>query len=64
MARVSRLVLGARNARLGRRPYGDYTLERLLGMVERPPEVVEGIRIAECEELRRAWEAERRAAGG
>lgn len=60
-AKVSRLVLGARNASLGRRIHGAYRLEALLAMAESPIAVIGGVREAECEAIRRDWEAARRA---
>lgn len=58
-ARISRLVLGARNARLGRRLYGAYRLEALLQMAESQITVTNGVREVECETIRRDWEAAR-----
>ncbi|MGE4219517.1 MAG: nucleoside deaminase [Alphaproteobacteria bacterium] len=56
-ARVSRLVLGARNAAIGRRVYGGYTVEGLLATLGSGIEIVQGVRARDCEELRRGWEA-------
>jgi tRNA(adenine34) deaminase len=59
--RVSRLVMGARHAALGRTDIGDYTVERFLGWTKRPLEIVTGVLEAECVELRLKWMREQQA---
>lgn len=54
-AKVSRLVLGARHRRVGRKDLGDYSVESLLALVKRDVEVVTGVREADCERLRKTW---------
>ena len=53
--RSKRLVLGARHAEMGRTDYGDYSVEKLLEMGNQTVELVTGVRVAECEALRRSW---------
>lgn len=54
-ARIGRLVMGARNADLGRTDIGDYSVERLLALTRQPLEVVTGVLAPECTALRRRW---------
>ncbi|QCI69355.1 nucleoside deaminase [Phreatobacter stygius] len=54
-ARIGRVVLGARHAGMRRIDYGDYSVEKLIGMTGSALEVVDGVRVAECEAARRAW---------
>jgi tRNA(adenine34) deaminase len=54
-ARLDRLVLGARHARVGMKQHGNYTVEAMLALTGRPLDVVTGIREVECEALRIAW---------
>lgn len=56
-AGVAGLVLGARHAGLRRREYGDYSVEALLGLTKRNMELVTGVLVAECEAIRRDWQA-------
>ena len=51
-AKVSRIVLGARHRRVGRKDLGDYSVESLLALLERDLNVVAGVKEAECERLR------------
>ena len=62
-ANVSRLVLGARHAGIGRKDLGGYSVEAMLKFTGRTLELVTGVRARECEELRLAWIAERAARG-
>lgn len=59
--RISRLVIGARHAALGRTDIGDYTVERFLGWTGRPLEIVTGVLEAECVDLRLKWMREQQA---
>ena len=54
LAKVETLVLGARHAEMGRTDYGDYSVEKLLDMGNQTVELVTGVRVAECEALRRS----------
>ena len=54
-AGIARLVLGARHAGLRRTDYGDYAVEKLLAMTRAPLDVTTGVRVAECEAMRRRW---------
>lgn len=54
-AGIGTIVLGARHAEMGRTDYGDYSVEKLLAMVDRTINLVTGIRVVECEALRRSW---------
>ena len=54
-AGIGRVVLGARHAGVRRIDYGGYAIEKLMAMTCSPLEVVDGIRVAECEAVRRAW---------
>jgi tRNA(adenine34) deaminase len=60
---VSRLVLGGRHAALNNQDIGRYTVETLLELTGRSLELVTGVRSAECEDMRRAWNAERATRG-
>ena len=55
LANIETLVLGARHAEMGRTDYGDYSVEKLLEMGNQTVELVTGVRVAECEALRRSW---------
>ncbi|MCC6533384.1 MAG: nucleoside deaminase [Burkholderiales bacterium] len=58
-ANVSCLVLGGRHAALGSPGLGRYSVETMLEFTGRRMALVTGIRAQECEQLRRAWNAER-----
>ena len=60
---VSRLVLGGRHAALHNKDIGRYTVEALLELTGRSIELVTGIKSAESEDMRRAWNAERAKRG-
>ncbi len=52
-ANIAELVLGARHAAMQRTDYGGYSVEALLAMTGRQMTIVTGIRIAQCEAIRR-----------
>ena len=52
-ANIAELVLGARHAAMRRTDYGAYSVEALLALTGRQMTIVTGIRIAECEAIRR-----------
>ena len=54
-ANIGGLVLGARHAEMKRVDYGDYSVEALLAMTKQRLDIVTGVRVAECEAMRRAW---------
>ncbi len=56
-ARIQRLVLGARHARVRRKDLqlGDYSVESFLALTRRKLNVITGVREAECERLRIAF---------
>jgi tRNA(Arg) A34 adenosine deaminase TadA len=54
-ARISRVVLGARHAGMRRVDYGAYSIEKLLAMTNASLELVTGVRVPECEAVRRRW---------
>jgi tRNA(adenine34) deaminase len=54
-ARIARVVLGARHAGMRRTDYGAYSVEKLLAMTGARYELITGIRVAECEAMRRRW---------
>ena len=54
-AKIGQLVLGARHAALKRIDYGDYSIEALLAMTKQRLDIVTGVRVPECEGIRRAW---------
>jgi tRNA(Arg) A34 adenosine deaminase TadA len=54
-ARISRVVLGARHAGMRRIDYGAYSIEKLLAMTNASLELVTGVRVPECEVVRRRW---------
>lgn len=54
-ARIARVVLGARHAGMRRTDYGAYSIEKLLAMTRADYALVTGIRVAECEAMRRRW---------
>ncbi|MBI4184142.1 MAG: nucleoside deaminase [Proteobacteria bacterium] len=62
-AKVSRVVLGARHAGMRRTDYGDYAIEKLMRMTRRTMEVVTGVRVPECEAIRRSWKGWREPPG-
>lgn len=54
-ANIGQLVLGARHAGLKRIDYGDYSVEALLAMTKQTLDLVTGVRVEECEAMRRSW---------
>lgn len=54
-AKITRVVLGARHAGMRRMDYGAYSIERLLAMTNASLELVTGVRVPECEAMRRRW---------
>ena len=54
-AGIERLVLGARHAGMRRPDYGDYSVEKLLALTRAQLDIVSGVRVAECEAVRRCW---------
>ena len=54
-ARISGLVMGARHAGMKRLDYGDYSVEALLAMTKQTLDIVTGVRVEECEAMRRSW---------
>jgi tRNA(adenine34) deaminase len=54
-AKIPRVVLGARHAGMRRIDYGEYSMEKLLAMTHATLELVTGVRVAECEAVRRRW---------
>ena len=54
-ANIGRLVLGARHAAMKRLDYGDYSVEKLLDMTLQSLDIVTGVRVEECEAMRRSW---------
>lgn len=62
-ARVSRLVLGARHAAIGRTDLGRYSVEAMLEFTGRSIELVTGVLSRQCVDMRLAWLAERAAKG-
>lgn len=52
---ISRLVLGARHAGMRRTDYGRYAIEKLLDLTGAPLQITTGVRVAECEAMRRRW---------
>lgn len=54
-AKISRLVIGARHRRVGRKDLGDYSVESFLALVCRELDVMFGVMEQECERLRLAW---------
>jgi len=54
-ARIGRVVLGARHAGMRRTDYGAYSMEQLLALTRATLDLVTGIRVAECEAIRRRW---------
>ena len=55
MAGVARLVLGLRHADLKRIDLGTYSIEAFCRMMAWPLDIVNGVRHAECGEIRRRW---------
>jgi hypothetical protein len=54
-AGIARLVLGARHAGMRRTDYGDYSIEKLLVLTRAELSITAGVRVAECEAMRRRW---------
>ena len=54
-AGIDRLVLGARHADMRRPDYGDYSVEKLMALTRARLELISGVRVAECEAMRRRW---------
>jgi tRNA(Arg) A34 adenosine deaminase TadA len=54
-AGIARLVLGARHAGMRRPDYGDYAVEKLLALTRADLQLTPGVRVAECEAMRRRW---------
>lgn len=54
-AGIARLVLGARHAGMRRTDYGDYAVEKLLALTRASLHITTGVRVAECEAMRRHW---------
>lgn len=54
-AKITRVVLGARHAGMRRTDYGAYSIEKLLAMTNASLELVTGVRVPECEAVRRRW---------
>ncbi|MBN8943464.1 MAG: nucleoside deaminase [Rhizobiales bacterium] len=54
-AKIGRIVLGARHAGMRRIDYGNYSVEKLIDMTCSALVVVDGVRVAECEAVRRGW---------
>lgn len=54
-AKIGRVVLGARHADMRRTDYGGYTIEKLMEMTRSSLELVDGVRVEDCEAVRRAW---------
>jgi tRNA(adenine34) deaminase len=54
-ARIGRVVLGARHAGMRRVDYGAYSMEKLLALTGATLDLVTGVRVAECEAMRRRW---------
>jgi len=54
-AGIARLVLGARHAGMRRTDYGDYAVEKLLAMTGATLTITTGVRVTECEAMRRRW---------
>ena len=59
LAKVSRLVLGLRHKDLNRVDLGTYSIEAFCTMLAWPLEIVNGVRHAECRELRLRWGKDR-----
>jgi tRNA(adenine34) deaminase len=54
-ARIGCVVLGARHAGMRRVDYGAYSIEKLLALTRASLELVTGVRVAQCEAMRRRW---------
>lgn len=54
-AKIARVVLGARHAGMRRVDYGAYSIDKLLAMTNASLELVTGVRVPECEAVRRRW---------
>lgn len=59
MAKLGRLVLGLRHADLKRTDLGRYSIEAFAAMMAWPLELVNGVRHAECGDIRRRWARDR-----
>jgi hypothetical protein len=55
VAGINRIVLGARHAGMRRTDYGDYSVESLIATTKSTLEVVDGVKVKECEAMRRSW---------
>jgi len=55
LARIDRIVLGARHVDIGRPDLGRFRLESLAALTGQPLNLTTGVRHAECVALRRAW---------
>ena len=62
-SKVSRLVLGARHADIGRKDLGAYSVEALIKLTGRSIGLVTGVLSKECTDMRLAWVAERAKRG-
>jgi tRNA(Arg) A34 adenosine deaminase TadA len=51
-AKISTLVLGARHAGFRSSDFGSYSVEALAAMTGRKLEIITGVRVRECEQLR------------
>jgi tRNA(adenine34) deaminase len=54
-AGINCIVLGARHAGMRRTDYGDYSVESLIATTRSSLEVVDGVKVEECEAMRRSW---------
>ena len=54
-AKIGCVILGARHAGMRRMDYGAYSIEKLLAMTNASLELVTGVRVPECEAMRRRW---------
>jgi tRNA(adenine34) deaminase len=54
-AGIGTIVLGARHAGMRRIDYGDYSVEKLITLTKSSLTVIDGIKVQECEAVRRAW---------
>lgn len=57
IAGIERIVLGGRHASVGATHVGDYSVERLMALTGQSWDLVTGVRQAECEDMRRDWNA-------
>jgi tRNA(adenine34) deaminase len=54
-AKIGRVVLDARHAGMRRTDYGNYPIEKLIAMTCSSLDVIDGVRVEDCEAARRAW---------